>query len=136
MHTDVGVAAVEALEAAGWQVVIPEGHVCCGRPLYDYGFLDLAERYLRRSLDQLREWYREDIPIVGLEPSCVAVFKDELGKLLPHDDDAKRLARARTTSPSSSRSSTSSRRGSSARPSSGAIATTRRPEGSTPRSSC
>jgi FAD/FMN-containing dehydrogenase/Fe-S oxidoreductase len=92
MHTDVGVAAVEALEAAGWQVIVPEGHVCCGRPLYDYGFLDLAERYLRRSLDQLREWYREGIPIVGLEPSCVAVFKDELGKLLPHDDDAKRLA--------------------------------------------
>jgi Fe-S oxidoreductase len=94
MHTDVGVAAVEALEAAGWQVVMPEGHVCCGRPLYDYGFLDLAERYLRRSLDQLREWYREGIPIVGLEPSCVAVFKDELGKLLPHEDDAKRLAQS------------------------------------------
>jgi FAD/FMN-containing dehydrogenase/Fe-S oxidoreductase len=94
MHTDVGVAAVEAIEAAGWQVVMPEGHVCCGRPLYDYGFLDLAERYLRRSLDQLREWYREGIPIVGLEPSCVAVFKDELVKLLPHDDDAKRLAQS------------------------------------------
>src|SRR5207237_2480785 len=94
MHTDVGVAAVEALEAAGWQVVMPEGHVCCGRPLYDYGFLDLAERYLHRSLDQLREWYREGIPIVGLEPSCVAVFKDELGKLLPHDEDAKRLAQS------------------------------------------
>ncbi len=92
LHTDVGVAAVEALEAAGWQVVMPEGHVCCGRPLYDYGFLDRAERYLHRSLDQLREWYREGIPIVGLEPSCVAVFKDELGKLLPEDDDAKRLA--------------------------------------------
>jgi FAD/FMN-containing dehydrogenase/Fe-S oxidoreductase len=94
MHTDVGVAAVEALEAAGWQVIVPEGHVCCGRPLYDYGFLDLAERYLQRSLDQLREWYREGIPIVGLEPSCVAVFKDELGKLLPHSDDAKRLAQS------------------------------------------
>jgi len=94
MHTDVGVAAVEALEAAGWQVVMPDGHVCCGRPLYDYGFLDLAERYLRRSLDQLREWYREGIPVVGLEPSCVAVFKDELGKLLPHSDDAKRLAQS------------------------------------------
>ena len=94
MHTDVGVAAVEALEAAGWQVVMPEGHVCCGRPLYDYGFLDLAERYLERSLTQLREWYREGIPIVGLEPSCVAVFKDELGKLLPHSDDSKRLAQS------------------------------------------
>ncbi|HET7573333.1 MAG TPA: FAD-linked oxidase C-terminal domain-containing protein [Gaiellaceae bacterium] len=90
-HTDVGVACVEAIEAAGWQVVMPEGHVCCGRPLYDYGFLDLAERYLRRTLEQLREWYREGVPIVGMEPSCLAVFKDELVKLLPHDDDAKRL---------------------------------------------
>jgi FAD/FMN-containing dehydrogenase/Fe-S oxidoreductase len=90
-HTDVGVAAVEAIEAAGWQVVMPARHVCCGRPLYDYGFLDLAERYLRRNLEALREWYREGIPIVGMEPSCLAVFKDELVKLLPHDDDAKRL---------------------------------------------
>ena len=92
MHTDVGVAAVEAIEAAGWQVVMPQGHVCCGRPLYDYGFLDLAERYLRRSLDQLREWYREGVPIVGMEPSCLATFKDELVNLLPHSDDAKRLS--------------------------------------------
>ena len=90
-HTDVGVAAVVAIEAAGWQVVMPEGHVCCGRPLYDYGFLDLAERYLLRSLEQLREWYRAGVPIVGMEPSCTAVFKDELAKLLPHSDDARRL---------------------------------------------
>jgi Fe-S oxidoreductase len=93
-HTDVGVAAVEAIEAAGWQVVMPQGHVCCGRPLYDYGFLDLAERYLRRSLDQLRPWYRESIPIVGLEPSCVGVFKDELGNLIPNDEDAQRLSQS------------------------------------------
>ena len=38
------------------------------------------------------EWYRAGVPIVGLEPSCVAVFKDELGKLIPNDDDAKQLA--------------------------------------------
>ena len=90
-HTDVGVASVEALEAEGWHVILPEGHVCCGRPLYDYGFLGLAERYLRRTLDQLREYYRDGVPIVGMEPSCVATFKDELTKMLPHDDDAKRL---------------------------------------------
>ncbi|MDE3190657.1 MAG: FAD-binding protein [Acidobacteriota bacterium] len=93
-HTDVGVAAVEAIEAAGWQVVMPQGHVCCGRPLYDYGFLDLAERYLRRNLDLMREWYRAGIPIVGMEPSCTAVFKDELGKLLPDHEDAIRLAQS------------------------------------------
>jgi FAD/FMN-containing dehydrogenase/Fe-S oxidoreductase len=92
LHTDVGVACVEALEAAGWQVVMPQGHVCCGRPLYDYGFLDLAEKYLRRVLDVLRDEVRAGTPVVGIEPSCLAVFKDELPGMLPHDDDAKRLA--------------------------------------------
>jgi FAD/FMN-containing dehydrogenase/Fe-S oxidoreductase len=92
LHTDVGVACVEAIEAAGWQVVMPQGHVCCGRPLYDYGFLDLAERYLHRVLDVLREEVRAGTPVVGMEPSCLAVFKDELAGMLPHDDDARRLA--------------------------------------------
>jgi FAD/FMN-containing dehydrogenase/Fe-S oxidoreductase len=92
-HTDVGVACVEAIEAAGWRVIMPEGHVCCGRPLYDYGFLDSAQRYLHRVLDVLRPYVRDGIPVVGMEPSCLAVFKDELRKMLPHDDDAARLAR-------------------------------------------
>ncbi|GAA4512297.1 FAD-binding and (Fe-S)-binding domain-containing protein [Actinoallomurus oryzae] len=92
-HTDVGVACVEAIEAAGWQVVIPEGHLCCGRPLYDYGFLGVAERYLHQVIDRLRDHIRAGTPIVGMEPSCLAVFKDELTKMLPHDDDARRLAR-------------------------------------------
>jgi Fe-S oxidoreductase len=92
-HTDVGVACVEAIEAAGWQVVMPSGYVCCGRPLYDYGFLGAAERYLRKTLDLLRDEIRQGTPIVGMEPSCLAVFKDELTGMLPHDDDAQRLAR-------------------------------------------
>jgi FAD/FMN-containing dehydrogenase/Fe-S oxidoreductase len=82
-HTRVGRAAVEALEAAGFAVELPEGHVCCGRPLYDYGFLGLAKRYLRRTLAKLEPWLRDGVPVVGLEPSCVAVFRDELPKLLP-----------------------------------------------------
>jgi Fe-S oxidoreductase len=92
-HTDVGVACVEAIEAAGWQVVMPEGHVCCGRPLYDYGFLGLAERYLRHTIDVLRDEIRQGTPVVGMEPSCLAVFKDELTGMLPHDDDAARLTK-------------------------------------------
>ncbi|HEU6448730.1 MAG TPA: FAD-binding and (Fe-S)-binding domain-containing protein [Verrucomicrobiae bacterium] len=90
-HTDVGTACVEALEAAGFRVMMPMQHVCCGRPLYDYGFLDMAEKYLRRTIQQLRNEIRMDIPIVGMEPSCVAVFKDELTKILPKDPDAARL---------------------------------------------
>jgi FAD/FMN-containing dehydrogenase/Fe-S oxidoreductase len=92
-RTGVGVACVEAIEAAGWRVVMPRGHLCCGRPLYDYGFLDQAERYLHRVLDVLRPYVRDGVPVVGMEPSCLAVFRDELTKLLPHDDDARRLSR-------------------------------------------
>src|SRR6202012_351571 len=72
---EVGIAAVEELEAAGLHVTLPSGHVCCGRPLYDYGYLRLARRYLERLLNTLRDEIRQGVPIVGLEPSCVAVFK-------------------------------------------------------------
>ena len=90
-HTNVGVASVEALEAAGFRVRMPRQHVCCGRPLYDYGFLDVAEKYLRRTIRLLREDIRKGVPVIGMEPSCLAVFRDELGKMLPHDEDADRL---------------------------------------------
>jgi FAD/FMN-containing dehydrogenase/Fe-S oxidoreductase len=89
---EVGVAAVETLEAAGYEVSIPAGRLCCGRPLYDYGFLDLARRYLDHTLAALRDEIRAGVPVVGVEPSCVAVFRDELTKMLPHDEDAKRLS--------------------------------------------
>jgi Fe-S oxidoreductase len=72
---------------------MPTANLCCGRPLYDYGFLTLARRYLERVLAVLRDEIREGVPVIGLEPSCVAVFRDELTKMLPQDEDAKRLAR-------------------------------------------
>jgi FAD/FMN-containing dehydrogenase/Fe-S oxidoreductase len=90
---EVGMAAVEALEEAGFHVVVPAGHVCCGRPLYDYGMLDLAKAYLRNVLARLRDDIRAGTPVVGVEPSCVAVFKDELVKLWPNDEDAQRLCK-------------------------------------------
>jgi len=93
LHVDVGVAAVEALEAAGFRVTMPRAHLCCGRPLYDYGMLDLARRYLERVIGSLREEIRAGTPVVGIEPSCVAVFRDELPKLLPHDEDGRRLSK-------------------------------------------
>jgi FAD/FMN-containing dehydrogenase/Fe-S oxidoreductase len=92
LEPEVGIAAVEALEDAGFDVVLPRGHLCCGRPLYDYGMLDLAEAYLRRVLEQLGEEIVAGTPVVGLEPSCVAVFKDELVKLWPADQQARRLS--------------------------------------------
>jgi Fe-S oxidoreductase len=86
-------AAVEVLEAAGYRVEVPEQHLCCGRPLYDYGMLDLAKRKLREAIAALRPAIRSGTPIVGLEPSCAAVFRDEMVNLFPDDEDALRLKR-------------------------------------------
>jgi FAD/FMN-containing dehydrogenase/Fe-S oxidoreductase len=88
---DIGVAAVEVLEAAGFRTMVPGRPLCCGRPFYDYGMLTLARRYLRRVLDELRKDIQAGTPLVGLEPSCLAVFRDELVSLFPHDVDAQRL---------------------------------------------
>jgi FAD/FMN-containing dehydrogenase/Fe-S oxidoreductase len=92
-HPEVAIAATEVLEAAGFQVVVPEAPLCCGRPLYDYGMLRLARRLLRQVLDGLREEIRAGTPVIALEPSCGAVFRNELTNMLPDDEDAKRLAR-------------------------------------------
>ncbi len=83
-------AATEVLEAAHFAVRIPDRVLCCGRPLYDYGMLPTAKRWLRRILSSLREDIETGVPVVGLEPSCVAVFRDELVNLFPHDGDARR----------------------------------------------
>jgi Fe-S oxidoreductase len=89
---EVGVAAVQVLESAGFRVTLPDRWVCCGRPLYDYGMLDLARRYLTRTLKALRPQIRAGTPVIGLEPSCLATFRDELVNMLPGDLDAQRLA--------------------------------------------
>jgi Fe-S oxidoreductase len=85
------IAAVRVLEDAGFRIMLPDRWVCCGRPLYDYGFFGMAKRFLQRNLDVLRPALQQGIPVVGIEPSCLAVFRDELPKLLPTDEDAQRL---------------------------------------------
>jgi FAD/FMN-containing dehydrogenase/Fe-S oxidoreductase len=92
-HPETAQAAAEVLAAAGYRVEIPARRLCCGRPLYDYGMLDAARRYLRRILRTLRDDIAAGTPVVGIEPSCVAVFRDEMTDLLPNDQDAKRLQR-------------------------------------------
>ena len=66
--------------------------LCCGRPLYDYGMLDTAKALLRQiARARCAQPIRAGMPIVGLEPSCMTVFRDELTNLLHGDEDAKRL---------------------------------------------
>jgi FAD/FMN-containing dehydrogenase/Fe-S oxidoreductase len=92
-HPETAKAAVEVLEDAGFSVVIPEADLCCGRPLYDYGMLDTAKRWLSQILEVLHEEIEAGTPVVGLEPSCTAVFRDELMELFPQNEDAIRLSR-------------------------------------------
>jgi Fe-S oxidoreductase len=57
--------------------------------------LDTAERWLRKILAELKEEIEAGTPVIVLEPSCGAVFREELTNLLPHDQNAHRL-RAQT----------------------------------------
>jgi FAD/FMN-containing dehydrogenase/Fe-S oxidoreductase len=84
-------AATEVLESAGFAVKVPQSHLCCGRPLYDYGFLDAAKKYLRNIMDSLRSEIESGVPMVVLEPSCASVFRDELHGLFPLDSLANKL---------------------------------------------
>jgi FAD/FMN-containing dehydrogenase/Fe-S oxidoreductase len=86
-------AAVDVLEDAGCQVDIPKQRLCCGRPLYDYGMLDRAERRLLHIIDALRLEIRSGVPIVVLEPSCASVFRHEMPNLLAGNDEARQLSK-------------------------------------------
>jgi FAD/FMN-containing dehydrogenase/Fe-S oxidoreductase len=91
-HPQVLTAAHEVLSGAGFGVQVPAQHICCGRPLYDFGFLDQARKYLQNVLDRLGPQIDAGMPFVVLEPSCASVFRDELKSLLPGNERASRLA--------------------------------------------
>ena len=92
-HPETAAAAAEVLDHAGCDVVVPARALCCGRPLYDYGFLGQARRALGEILHTLQPEIEANTPVVVLEPSCLAVFRDELLNLFPDDERASRLAR-------------------------------------------
>jgi Fe-S oxidoreductase len=90
-HPQIAQAAVEVLEHAGYQVTIPEATLCCGRPLYDFGMLDRARAQLEAVLAALKPHIAAGTPLIGLEPSCVSVFRDEMTNLLGLNAEAERL---------------------------------------------
>ncbi|RQQ57859.1 FAD-binding oxidoreductase [Burkholderia stagnalis] len=89
---DIAAAAADVLTRLGFDVTLPRKRLCCGRPLYDYGLLDEARALLRTAVDELADEIGAGVPVVGLEPGCLSVFKDELLKQLPDEPLAKRLA--------------------------------------------
>jgi FAD/FMN-containing dehydrogenase/Fe-S oxidoreductase len=92
-HPHIAQAAVEVLEHAGYQVTIPDAPLCCGRPLYDFGMLDRAKAQLEEILRVLKPHIAAGTPLIGLEPSCVSVFRDEMRNLVGRNADAEQLRR-------------------------------------------
>jgi FAD/FMN-containing dehydrogenase/Fe-S oxidoreductase len=90
-HPQIAQAAVQVLEHAGYHVTIPESSLCCGRPLYDFGMLGTARRQLEQIVEALRLQIGAGTPVIGLEPSCVSVFRDEMTNLLGENEDAEKL---------------------------------------------
>ncbi len=85
-------AAESVLALAGFRVETPRGHICCGRPLYDFGLLRAARSYLAEVLRRMTPQIDAGLPFIFLEPSCASVFKDELLELFPTDTRALRLS--------------------------------------------
>ena len=81
----VGIAACRVLWALDYRVVLAPP-VCCGRPAISRGLLDRARRLAQKSVAALDEFARAGTPIVGLEPSCLFSFRDEIPELVPDDD--------------------------------------------------
>ena len=88
---EVAIAATEVLEAAGYQVIL-SNHGCCGRPMISKGLVDQARAAARRTVDALASFAEQDIPIVGLEPSCLLSLTDEYLYLLPGNLKAEKVA--------------------------------------------
>ena len=85
-------SAVSLLGRCGFQVLLARQHFCCGRPLYEHGFLQQAKLQLQSILDTFYNTLPPDSQVIVLEPSCLSVFKDELHRLFPQNTSATDLA--------------------------------------------
>ncbi|MGW2648827.1 FAD-binding and (Fe-S)-binding domain-containing protein [Streptomyces sp. NPDC001393] len=96
-HPSVAVSAARLLEDAGFRVAVPDTPLCCGLTWISTGQLATAQRVLRRTTRTLRPYLDAGTPVIGLEPSCTAVFRSDAPELLPGDEDVQRLAKQTRT---------------------------------------
>ena len=89
-YPEIGIAAVEVLEAAGYSVELVDGG-CCGRPMISKGLLNEARERANANIDTLYAYAERGIPIVGCEPSCLLTLRDEYPEFVA-DDRAKTVA--------------------------------------------
>ena len=89
-YPQVGKAAVELLEAAGFNVELANAG-CCGRPMISKGMLSAAAEHARYNVDLLYHYAEAGVAIVGCEPSCILSFRDEYPEML-QDDKSRKVA--------------------------------------------
>ncbi len=92
-HSSVAIAAVQLLTKLGFQVDVQERLPCCGRPLISGGQLRKARQQAQRLCQALRDTVAHDIPVIGLEPSCLLTLRDEYPDLVADRELAQALAR-------------------------------------------
>jgi len=97
LEPEIPEAMVRVLEAAGLEVLVSAGDACCGVTWISTGQLDGARRKLEHLLEVLGPYAVNGIPIIGVEPSCMAVLRGDLLELLPDDPRAHAVAAATHT---------------------------------------
>jgi len=90
-YPDVGQAAVAVLEAAGYDVILAP-KVCCGRPMLSNGLAAQARENAQINVERLAGYAQRGVPIVGCEPSCLLMLREDYLDLLPRSDKARRIA--------------------------------------------
>jgi len=82
---EVGVAATELLEAAGYEVLLVDDRRCCGRPMLSQGMVDQATANAEHNVRVLAPYAERGLPIVGCEPSCLLTIREEYPELVKDD---------------------------------------------------
>ena len=89
MDVEIGIKMIELLDRLGYEVIIPK-HVESGRTAISKGMLKVAKGVARKNVLLLKSLVTENIPLIGIEPSCILSFRDEYPDLV--GDDLKKEA--------------------------------------------
>lgn len=85
-------AAIKTLEALGYNVVIPDGFVCCGLTWHSTGQLSMTKKVLEQTAKVMKPYLDQGLTVVGLEPSCTVMLQDEATELSDNPDLARLAA--------------------------------------------
>ncbi|HIB35551.1 MAG TPA: hypothetical protein EYO26_03980, partial [Dehalococcoidia bacterium] len=81
------------LNKLGYNVIVPDDTKCCGRPMLSSGQIDKAKINIKHNIDNLYEYVKNGIEIIGIEPSCILGFKEDFIDLLDekYQDKAEKI---------------------------------------------